>query len=147
MAENHLVFKFEELLPYFGVGGEADVYEITPPGGAPTTIIRTDQAWKVRFHWRTYGKLNCVLCGKWNLRIYLEEMGKGEFDLPGATASVAFVSAPTDYEKDIVIPAGVVPEGIYKLVVSITHTVPSGEPGPIAGFAEGPLLQFYKTCV
>lgn len=146
---SHIVqvpFTFEELLPYFSLTGGLSIYEITPPGAPPTTIIRTDQRWKVQFDWETFGRLNCVLCGSWELRVYLEEMGRGEFHLENATATVPFVSSPHSYSREIEFAANSVPVGLYKLTATIIQQGPGG-PGPIVGFAEGPLVQFYKSCV
>jgi hypothetical protein len=138
-------FKFEELLPYFDLSGTCEVFEQTPPGGAPTQIIRTDQAWGVEFKWDTSGPLNYVMCGKWILRVLLEEMGCGEFCLEEglSKAEVDFVCGPHHYEYKFNIPAGKVRPGVYKLVATITMVGPCNIPGPIAGFCEGKMLQFY----
>ncbi len=141
-----LPMKFEELLPLFGLSGTCEALEHTLPGGAPTQIIRTDQAWDVRFRWATQGALNYVLAGKFQLRVLLEEIGVGETNLPPAysTAEVNFVSAPSNYERILHIPAGIVRPGVYKLVATITMVGPSNVPGPIAGFGEGEMLQFFN---
>ncbi len=141
-----LPMKFEELLPLFSLNGTCEVLEHTLPGGAPTQIIRTDQAWDVRFRWATIGALNYVLSGRWQLRVLLEEIGIGETGLPPAYsfAEVNFVSAPNAYERILHIPAGVVKAGVYKLVATITMVGPSNVPGPIAGFGEGEMLQFFN---
>ena len=39
----------EEHLPDFGISGECDIYEV--PSLNPTTIIRTDKDWGVKFSW------------------------------------------------------------------------------------------------
>ncbi|MEK7728258.1 MAG: hypothetical protein AAB354_07565 [candidate division KSB1 bacterium] len=138
-------FKFEELLPFFGLHGTCEIFEQTPPGGAPTQIIRTDQSWCVVLKWDTCGPLNHIMCGKWCLRILLEEMGCGEFCLEEglSKAEVPFVCGPHHYEYKFHIPAGKVGPGVYKIVSTITMLGPCGIPGPIAGFCEGEMLQFY----
>ena len=137
---------FEDLGTQFQVNGSAEVYEETTPR-SPTTIIRRDQAWKVQFDWRSFGSLNHMIAGNWYLRIYLEQMGLGEFNLPNASATVAIVSNlnSSNYNRDILVPANTVPAGLYKLVASVTCKGPLGHPGPVAGFAEGPLVQFYDA--
>jgi hypothetical protein len=138
-----------ESFPGLVTSGNATVYEITPPTFAPATIIRRNQAWKVTFDWQTSGVAALFLAGQWKLEIYLEKMGPDEFGLPAglstATVPAVATAALHSYAKDIVIPANVVPEGLYKLVVSITHQNPGGSPTPMAGFAEGSLLQFYNV--
>ena len=92
----------EELLPWFGWSADCTVYEGgMPPGGLPTSIIRTDQPWAVCFKWTTTCPLNYLMCGKWKLEVHLEQMGGGEYSLPKATADVEFVSKPHEYKKCI----------------------------------------------
>jgi hypothetical protein len=136
---------FEDLGTQFQVTGSAEVYEETSPR-SPTTIIRRDQAWKVEFDWRSVGSLNHMIAGTWNLRVYLEQMGAPEFNLPAA-ANVAIVPNLTSssYNRDILIPTNTVPTDLYKLVTSITCKNPLDQPDPIAGFAERPLVQFYDA--
>ncbi len=141
-----LPMKFEELLPLFSLNGTCETLEHTTPGAAPAQIIRTDQAWDVRFRWTTTGALNYVMSGKWLLRVLLEEMGQGESGLAPAysQAEVAFVSAPTTYDRILHIPAGQVRPGVYRIVATITMVGPTNVPGPIAGFGEGEMLQFFN---
>ncbi len=139
--------KFEELLPLFAMNGTCEALEHNSPGlpTVPAQIIRKDQAWDVYFKWNTTGALNYIMGGKWHLRVLLEEMGVGETGLPAqySQAVVNFVSAPNAYSYLMHIPANVVRPGVYKLVATITMVGPSNVPGPIAGFGEGDMLQFY----
>ncbi len=147
----------EEILPYFGVNCHFDIEELSrpaplpsgpipSPGWAPTAIIQTSQSWRVTFDWETVGTLNNYMSGEWELKIYLEKMGGGEYSLPGNTSIVPFVSAPHHYmNQSITIPANTVPAGVYKVVTAITMKGPSGVPGPIALFGEVPMVQFYDA--
>lgn len=139
---------YEELVPVFTVRCDCDVIEMDAPH-LPTNIIRTDQRWAVRFRWRTEGALNYIMAGTWHLRVYLEQMGGGEFDLGRATRDVSFVARPTLYDEQITTNAAVVPAGIYKLVTAITFSGPAPERrnGPIALFGEGPMIQFYDVAI
>lgn len=140
-------FQCEESLPLFGIAnGVFDVYEITPPGVNNTTIIRTDQSWGVKISWDAIGPMCYMMCGKFHIRLFLEQWGGGEFAFgPGqGEMTVNCLLCPGQYNANIVIPAGVVPPGIFKLVISITTTNPNGIPGPVACFAEGPMLNFFK---
>lgn len=140
--------KFEELLPLFSLSGTCETLEHNPPGTGtvPAQIIRTDQAWDVLFKWSTTGSLPYLMSGKWLLRVLLEEMGQGESGLAPqySQVEVPFVSAPYNYTRYIHIPAGQVKPGVYKVVATITMVGPSNVPGPIAGFGEGDMVQFYN---
>ncbi len=136
---------------HFTVQGTANVYEVTTPRN-PATIIRLDQAWRVEFDWRSEGPDNHVIGGDWQLKIYLERMGGLEFSFTPPTGEATEPLRPalnySQYTEYIEIPANTVNEaGLYKLVASITHTGldASGNPSRVAGFAEGPLLQFYEV--
>jgi hypothetical protein len=125
------------------------VYELTAPR-SPSSLIRRNQAWRVDFDWKTTGPDNHIIAGNWNLRIFLERMGGAEFSFPPANPGTAVepvvsLVGASEYQKYIDIPAFVVPAGLYKLVASITHLGPLGAPSRVAGFAEGPLLQFYDV--
>jgi hypothetical protein len=158
---NPFILEFEELLPFFSVTGPFPV----PAGGdgmclvsegpapspfahpfpAPATHIRTDQDWSVGFAWETLGGLNFLMCGKWELTVYLEEMGPGEFTLPRNTDTIPFVSAPTPYGFAFDFPAGTVPEGAYRIVTTVDMIGPTGFQGPISAVGEGPILRFYEV--
>jgi hypothetical protein len=132
----------EEMLPWFSIQGECDVYEV--PSWNPATVIRTDQDWGVKFHWKTTGGLNHLLAGKFCLQVLLEKYGPQE----GPTIPVKecqFESRPFEYNETIQVPAGLVRAGVYKLVAVLTMKGPLGVPGPVAGMAEGPLLNFYDV--
>jgi hypothetical protein len=137
---------FEEHLPHFEVTGSCELSEGTPPGGPPTKIIRTDQPWSIKFDWKTTGALNYVMSGTWLLRLYLEQMGGKEIELPEPIRSKAerFMSEPCPYTCSIQVPAGCVPEGVYMLVAAVTMVGPTKKPGPIAGFAEFGVVQFFE---
>ncbi|RMF56379.1 MAG: hypothetical protein D6748_13675 [Calditrichaeota bacterium] len=137
--------KFEEMVPYFNISGDCELYEVKPPGVHPTTIIRTDQEWYIKFRWNTLGPLNCLMCGNWEVQVYLEQMGKGEFALPNSVMTEPFVSKPFNYDCEIRFQPGKVPEGVYRIVATIKLLGPTGIPGPVVGFAEGPLVQFYHS--
>jgi hypothetical protein len=143
---------------YFEVSGDpellygsisADVYEIG--GVAPKNIIRIDQDWLVRLNWALEGSLKSMICGTWCLNLHLESIGKGqELDLPGAYNEVRVPLDPCGdgrYTYDFVVKAGTVrPEHCstpFKLVSTITYENSCGLPGPMAGFVEGSILQFY----
>ena len=114
-------------------------------GVSPTTIIRTNQDWRVQFEWKVDGSLNHIMAGNWILEVLLEKMGVGEYNLEDNTKKVPCESAPYAYKDEIKFVAGKVPKGKYRLVASITFEGPLGVPGPIACTGEGPLVTFYET--
>ena len=143
---------------YFEVSGDpellygsisADVYEIG--GVSPKNIIRIDQDWVVRLYWALERSLKSMICGTWCLNLHLESIGKGqELDLPGAYNEVRVPLDPCGdgrYTYDFVVKAGTVkPEHCstpFKLVSTITYVNSCNLPGPMAGFVEGSILQFY----
>lgn len=135
--------------------------DVTPP----VNIIRADQAWRVHIEWRTIGLAAAAMAGKFHVSAYLESIGPGA-DLklpikPGPdeetvdllSGTLSALPAPNFFQRqyavDVNVPAGQVPTDAgrsrpYKLVVAITYTEPSNAPGPMAGFLEGPILQFFQ---
>ncbi|MFK7847336.1 MAG: hypothetical protein AB8G77_18720 [Rhodothermales bacterium] len=140
----------EEILPYFGFRGHVHLFEGPStddyPAAAPVDIIQTDQSFHVRFHWRTTGNLNYIMCGKWKCQIYLEKMGGDEFTLNPAHAigTEEFVAQPKNYNCKIDVPALQVKPGVYRLVATLTLIGDTGVPAPVAAFADLGLIQFYS---
>ena len=143
---------FEVSLPSPVLTGEiyADVYEVA--GAKPTTIIRTDQHWGVKAHWELEGPLAAFICGEWCLHLFLESMGPGpELKLdPYPNMNIPLDPCGNgEYYFDFKVEPGVVKaehcSNPYKLVLAVTYITPCGKPGPIAGFVEGPMLQFYQA--
>ena len=127
----------------------ADVYEVG--GVAPTNIIRLDQDWRVHLDWALEGSLKSMICGTWCIHLHLESIGKGpELNLPDPHPEVQVPLNPCGdgrYTYDFVVKAGTVrPEHCstpFKLVSTITYVNSCDLPGPMAGFVEGSILQFY----
>ena len=125
----------------------AEIHEV---GGVdPTTIIRIDQDWTVTMEWALTGALKSMICGNWCLNVDLESIGPGEeLELPTPELHVPLdPCGDGKYCKKIRIPAGTVKtehcSTPYKLVATVTYLNACGRPGPMAGFVEGPILQFY----
>jgi len=124
-------------------------------GATPTNIIRSDQAWGVDFTWDLHGTLVPMICGYWCLHVCLESVGPGqELKLPDSIPGAPEVKIPVNqasghYSYHFHVPAGVVqPQHCstpYKLVATITYETQYGSPGPLAGYVDGPVLQFYRA--
>lgn len=123
----------------------------------PITILEADKMARVHVIWTLSGPLTPFLCGKWYVSAFLESMGPGEeFRLPLAPGEAVALNpkpGPVTYEAWVDIPANRVKvtdtEGTlpYKLVVTVAYRAPNGQPGPMAGFVDGPVLQFYRVDV
>ena len=125
----------------------AEIYE---PGVKPTTVLRRDKPWYIHVEWDTEGLLTPMIGGKWDFHAYLESMG------PGSEVKLTDPD-PKEHEIDLVpgdgtrhyhfnldVPANsVLVDGPYKLVVTVTYINMIGKPGPLAGYWEGPILQFH----
>jgi len=128
----------------------ADIVEFG--GVKPTTIIRTDTDWAIRIKWSLTGTLAPLICGEWCVHAFLESMGPGpELRLPSEREEIRIPLDPCGDGKctyDFRIPRGTVKAehcGIpYKLVVSLTYYDQCNRPGPMAGFVELPMVQFYE---
>lgn len=115
-------------------------------------IIRIDEDWGIKVHWWLKGRWANCLCGYWCPEVHFESIGRGlEFRLPVNKDKLIELDPCGDghYYYDVKVPAKLVkPEycsSIYKIVVSLTYRTPCKKPGPIAGFCELPLVQFYES--
>jgi hypothetical protein len=141
---NPFNLEIEEDISNFDImNAKATLFEVG--GVSPTTIIRTNQDWKVEFDWETGGSQNYMTAGNWILEVLLEKMGGGEFELANNTKSEPFVSEPHAYHGFMEFPAGSVDPGKYRIIAAITFAGPTGVPGPIALTGEGPLVTFFQT--
>ena len=123
-------------------------------GVAPTTIIRTDTSWAVNINWSLLGTNWQMIGGTWHVHVNLESMGPGpelslvDFADP-ACMNAPLPSVDGQYFCHFDVPAGVATAAhqgtAYKLVVLLTYRNLLGQPGPIAAYYEGPILQFYNA--
>ena len=123
------------------------------PPAPPRTIIRTNNPWAINVRWRTTGIATGMVTGNWHLHAYLESIGPGaDLNLIDPADHVIPLTpgpSPVDYFVHFDVPASNNPTvpaagGLYKLVVSLTYIDPTGAPGPMAAFVEGPVMQFYN---
>jgi hypothetical protein len=140
---------FETPLP----AGFFDVSDITATlqenaGVPPTTVLRTNQTWFVNVHWETTGLITSWVAGNWDLHLYLESMGPGdEIEVTDPIHHVVPLTpgpSPISYDFPINVVAGIVVPGAYKLVFTARYITPLGDPGQMAGYWEGPIIQFYN---
>lgn len=140
---------FEPLLPP-ALTGSVTAFAVPSPGPAPATIISTAVAWSVHIEWEIHGLFALGLAGDWHVKAFLESMGPGVEMQAGPTQNIPLAAgvfqAPDrrNYTANIPVAAGATPAGVYKLVTTVTYTEPSGQPGPMAAYQEGPVLQFFE---
>jgi hypothetical protein len=132
--------------------GGVTAYITEVDGVDPTVIIEADKAFKVHLNWWLDGALTPYVCGKWCIHLFLESIGPGpELKLPEHAIEIPLDPCPgrNDYAAWIVVPANTIkPEHCavpYKMVATVTYRTPKDKPGPMAGFVDGPVLQFYVT--
>lgn len=144
----------------FGLTGDIKALTHSDPVAPPNTVLEIDREWFVNVQWYVDGAAASFLGGQWQVSVIVESMGIGDektlvsesylttdtSDIPGEMHSL-------EYNKEIRIPPraevpldpirAIQAEGVYKLIVLVTYLTPFNQHGRIAGFAEGPVLQFY----
>lgn len=141
------------------LAGSGPDVEVLDSGGAPNTIIDTDDPFTLRVRWAINQPGAALLGGQFIVRAYAESVGPGvERQIGPAvprgvnTGTPGGPPARLDYRADVNVPAGTLsaeepastggPEssGVYKLVVIVTHQNFGGAT-VLAGFSEGPIIQ------
>ena len=126
------------------------VYEEAPEN--VKNLIKTTQGWGVHVNWDAVGPVAEWLGAHFHLRVYLENMGPNlpEYQFPDPdplivdTEAEPLSNGKRHFERNIDVPAGAVDAGLFKLTCVIqVYDDNKNEPVPIAGFIEGPLVQFY----
>jgi len=122
----------------------------------PANIIRADREWGINLCWCWFGNLVPFICGEWCVKFHFESMGAGEeFDLP--RPKECLIKIPVDpckncYETTYWVSAGTIrPEHCgtpYKVIATVQYLSHcKGKPGPITGFVEFPLIEFYDATI
>jgi hypothetical protein len=118
------------------------------PGEPPTRIFDIHDNVEVAVDWSIPDPLSRMIAGTFECDLYLESQGEGkEFEIesppqvvdPSKTTYHAVIRIPADTIK----PATDETDIPYKLTVTVVYKDVLGRPGPIAGFVELPLVQFY----
>lgn len=116
----------------------------------PNHVLQLGKDWHIKVEWEItddpgHAPLVPAIGGTWQVRAKLESIGAEWEGMVGAMVPVALVPGQTHYSTTIhgagFPPAG--NDGGYKLLVTINYIYPTGVPGPMAGFLEGPMIQFY----
>jgi hypothetical protein len=142
-------------LEFTALAGAGPDVRVLDPGGAPETIIDTDDTFTVQVRWSVEEPGAAVLGGRWLVRAYAESIGPGQEQQLGQTrfinvgnfTPIAGPPAARGYEANVAVPAGTLAaesatsSGVYKLAVIATHENPNGSATELAGFSEGPVIQ------
>lgn len=128
----------------------AAVHESPVPGvgGTPQLVLRTDQAWQLVVHWEVIGVARPNIHGTWRVEGYLESIGAGgEFEIPEGNAPMGNAT----YDVVLPVPPGFVtpqmapgePSTPFKLTTTLTAVDHAGHVWPMAGYEDGPVIQFF----
>ena len=109
-------------------------------------IINVAKPWDVRVQWCLVGRLKDLICGKWCVSVHFESIGEGrEFTLH-------YPEFHFDCHHEcfyVRIPGrGLRPDDCstpYKVVVTVLYKTLCNKPGPIVGFVDFPVIQFYHA--
>lgn len=117
-------------------------------GGKDTNcIIDVGKPWSVDVWWSLHGSLRECICGIWCVSLHLESIGKAkEFSIPHR--DIKLNPCGTHHYHARIEGRGLDPDDCttpYKLVATISYKNLCGTPGPILGFVELPLVQFYES--
>jgi len=127
-----------------GISGYASLEVVENDGISPSTVLDRTTDFIVETEWNFRGPNVANMGGEWHLTAYFESMGpQPEVAVPFGAAIPA---GQANYNRSITIPANSIREdGVYKLVVALTHTDANGNLSKNAGYQELPeLLQFYS---
>ena len=147
-------------MDYPGVSGSMLIMVVDPLDPAtPNNVIETADPWQINVHWEITGPTAGLMGGTWFVNAYLDDRdGEATFSgrLLPAPIELKVNSQPSSplprkYDTVISVPAGKVTPGLYDLTVAILYEN-TGAPGTdkgikhsVAGFSDGPILEFYKT--
>jgi hypothetical protein len=101
-------------LEFTALAGAGPDVRVLDPGGAPETIIDTDDTFTPQVRWSVEEPGAAVLGGRWLVRAYAESIGPGQEQQLGQTrfinvgnfTPIAGPPAAPGYEANVAVPAG-----------------------------------------
>ncbi|HEX7975909.1 MAG TPA: hypothetical protein VF498_15985 [Anaerolineales bacterium] len=146
---------FDTVFPAFLTGNMST--SVIDPDGTPNRVLEITLPFTVVVDWTLSGTSASTIGGTWDVKVILDsivldppapEVSKQvAADLGHSLAAVQAGSTPTNriFKATLPIPAGVVPHtGVYKLITLIDYKDVANNPGQMAAFSEGPMLDFYN---
>jgi hypothetical protein len=116
----------------------------------PNHVISVRDGAYVCLHWWLTGELARLICGRWCVQVYLENLGRDVHGCQDITLRKTVGTLKCNrghYWLCIRIPPNRLNPSmcscVYQLAVSIQLLDKCGKPVPFAGFCKGPLVQFY----
>ena len=138
----------EETLPGFSVTNvppETDPVVIlneNAPQGLFDRIIKNSQSWSVTTRFRVAGIVSDAIGpGTWTVTASLLNLGGGPNHSVNTSVPYSLAPGADDYSISINVPAGAVPNGVYKLYISVD--MDTSATVPVTMSAEGPMMKFY----
>jgi hypothetical protein len=148
-------------MDYPGVRGSMSIMVQDPfDTSTPQNVIETKDPWQIDVKWEIDDVGAALMGGTWFITAYLDDRD-GEATFSGRVApttevlvnSASSLPLPRQYHTVISVPAGKVTKGLYDLTVAIVYEN-TGAPGTdkgikhsVAGFSDGPTLEFYDIDV
>ena len=148
-------------MDYPGFSGAMSIMVQDPFDPAtPQNVIETSDPWQIDVSWAIEGASAVLMGGTWFVTAYLDKRD-GEATFSGRVApttevlvnSASSLPLPRQYNTVISVPAGKVTKGLYDLTVAIVYEntrAPGTDKGikhSVAGFSDGPTLEFYDIDV
>jgi len=136
-------------IPPMPLSGTIEAHLHEAGGASPVNIIRTDQDWAAHTTIRLSGVLSQFISGNWHVHVNLESVGPGgEHTFFDSDSTIPIPEPDDTYECVLNVPAGSVSaahQGTpYHCAVTVTYRGPMGNPGPIAGYVDMGIVQFYN---
>lgn len=131
------------------VTGEITKIQVRDQDQNPNRVLPLGANWSIFVEWTLDDDPGSAqvpaLAGTWQVSAMLESIGPGYEGQAGPTMNVALTGV-TKYNVTIPVvgtpPNDPVNKKAYRMVVLINYLYPNGTQGPMAGFAEGPMIQF-----
>jgi hypothetical protein len=122
--------------------------EVIDTDGDPSLVLDVNFPFTFQLDWTLKGSLPPLINGFFHVDAYAESMGPGpEIQLGSYDGPVSIPSTPYVLRTSISVPASTITSlrGAYKLTAVLTHRNAMNIPTQMAGFYEGPMVQFYKA--
>ncbi|HEX3049789.1 MAG TPA: hypothetical protein VHP83_03975 [Aggregatilineaceae bacterium] len=131
------------------INGTITATVLDPNGQVPErTIIQIPDDWAINVRWSVAGNMVALFSptAQWHVKVSLESLGPGmDLKVVDVTEAMGAPAFAHNYDRTMNIPGNYpgLAAGAYKLVTVLTLEN-AGTPAPIAGYVEGPVLQFYQ---
>jgi hypothetical protein len=124
--------------------------------GNPNRVIDTDTGFRVQVRWLLTGALAPLIINDWHVRLFAESIGDGFEGKLAETTAVTPTAIPNGVQLDATLTVSAADiaarpnmvnnegDGVYQLVVVITHDNVFNLRDELAGFAESVVIEVRK---